>query len=216
MSFETTNFNNKGSPDGDREMPGASDSLHVPVREVQDSKIWVLVEGGRDFDPVRRGWIDNSGDTAGRFVTQFCQADLENTEEISEKLWWLRRSGMTSQFKKVKVHDSTKNWMVRLNVPISYSTGPFHDSHVLRHIAANRRSKFIGPAYPNKKYPDSINDTQLCVSGKVEEHDESLEAAAIREIGEEIGRDFEIRDIRQMAGPVEANGFINYLFFAKI
>jgi hypothetical protein len=212
MSFKTANLNNKGSPDGDQGMPSASDSLHVPVREVQGSKIWVLVES-TDFPIVDRIWSSDSGDTAGTFVTVYSQRDLDNTENIPERF---RTWGMTRQFKGVDVHHHSKTWLTPLRVPISSSTGPFHDSHVLPHIAAKRESKFIGPAYPNRKKPKWINDTQLCVSGKVEEYDASLEDAAIREIREEIGTNFEIREIRQMAEPVEANGFTNYLFFACI
>lgn len=212
MSTSTFLTKNNDELNGSQGMPGASISPEVRVPEVLNSKIWVLVES-TDFPIVNRIWSSDSGDTAGRFVTVYCQEDLDNTEEIPERF---RTWGMTRQFKVVNVHDISKRWLIPLRVPISSSTGPFHESHVLPHITANRESKFIGPAYPNRKNSKWINDTQLCVSGKVEDYDASLEAAAIREIREEIGLNFEIREIRQMAGPVEANGFTNYLFFACI
>ena len=212
MSTSTCFTKNNGEPVGSQRMPGASSSPEVRVPEVQNSKVWVLVES-TDFPIVERIWSSDSGDTAGTFVTVYSQRDLDNTENIPERF---RTWGMTRQFKGVDVHHHSKKWLTPLRVPISSSTGPFHESHVLPHIAAKGESKFIGPAYPNRKNPKWINDTQLCVSGKVEEYDESLEAAAIREIREEIGWNFEIQEIREMAGPVEANGFNNYLFFATI
>ena len=217
MSFETGNFNNNDEPVGSQGMPGASDSPQVRVPEVKNSrsKVWVLVER-RNFPIVYREWRPHPKDKAGRFVTQFCWADLNNTEEVPKEKFWLRNWDITSQFKSVNVHDCTKRRLIPLRVPISSSTGPFHKSIVLPYIEANEGSEFIGPAYPDEKNPKWINDTQLCVSGKVEDYDASLEDAAIREIREEIGTNFEIREIRQMAGPVEANGFTNYLFFACI
>ena len=211
-SKRTSNFKNEESPDGDQKMPSASIQPEVRVPQIPTQKVWILVQSIY-FQIVNRIWNSYSGDTAGRFVTQFCQADLKNTEDIPEIY---RRSGMTRQFKRVNVHDISKKWLFSIGVSISASTGPFHESHVLPYIEDNPQSSFIGPAYPKKSQSTKISDTQLCVSGTVEKYDASPRATAIREIREEIGVNIQVIKMEKIEEHVDEKGQIHHLFFATI
>jgi len=70
-------------------------------------------------------------------------------------------------------------------ITLSTALGPFHYSHVLPYMKETGGT-FLGPAYLAQD--GHITDTQICVTGTVEDEDEAPEVTAAREIMEEIGK----------------------------
>ena len=150
----------------------------------RQNKVWVIVELRSDHIRVNKRNRNVTTDTAGTFMTLIRSADLGTIQEMPQPQpgpW-----GSTHHF-QTRVHTEGVNGMRDLWVPISQAQPPQSLNHIVRNrIGNNPNSVFLGPAYPVRDDPTSVNDTQFCVSGGIESM-ESPENAARREVAEEIG-----------------------------
>lgn len=182
------------------------------------SKVWVVVRyTGASLAPRRRRPLPGKEiDTGGTFVTIYDRGSIGSITQIPRKF---RRSGHYAPFRQMHVSgfhregraDFAKN--KRLQVPLSArATGPF-EKEVFAHI--HKGGTFLGPAYPytNRDGRELISDTQLCVSGGVEEGEEPR-ATAIREVEEEIG--FTPHNMIFGELRVDKYGNTHQLFYAEV
>ena len=129
----------------------------------------------------RVGWDGNPPEDVGGVFTSILTNDVLGTEVPVEHTgpqpWWAPKTQITARF-----HLEHTNELTMATAGVSMSSGPFN-----REIQAAIRDggTWLGAAYP-KKNPREVSDTQLCVSGSPYVG-ERVEAAALREVREELG-----------------------------
>jgi len=111
-------------------------------------------------------------DIAGKYICCFSSDNVKEDYVSTE----VHREGRTKTF-RASINRST------------YSARNGFESKICRFIHENPGITFVAPSYHKcvSFGRDSITDTQLYVSGGVEQYDRSHEDAARREIREEIG-----------------------------
>ena len=152
-------------------------------KKIQD-KVWVLVELTPGHNVYARRRRVNP-DTAGTFVSLIQARDLDTLERMPHPQPGY--FGATHHF-RTRVHSEGENFLRESSrVPLSKAEPPeVLNQIVLDRIRLDPSKVFLGPAYPVEENANLVNDTQICVSGGIED-DESPEDAAMRELEEEIG-----------------------------
>ena len=170
-------------------------------------KVWVgvRVHVSDTWRIVHRRRTGGFEDTGGIYATILTPESLRQARDHAQY------RGTTRRITVEGVHH-TGEWQSRphQDVILSRALGPFHD---LICSAIFQDERFIGPAYPGRRYPqmDTISDTQVCVSGGIKPGENGLEAA-FHEVLEELG--FEARIESAMVHPRIVRGVANYLFWA--
>jgi hypothetical protein len=180
-------------------------------------KVWVVVrDTGARLSRRRRHPLPNGTiDTGGTFVTLLNAGSLRTISDIPRRF---RRDGDFAPTHQIHVEgfhregrgDRTRN--TRLRIPLSVrATGPF-EREVFDYVLEG--GTFLGPAYPyNRDGRELISDTQLCVSGGVEDGEDPHDTAR-REVQEEIG--FTPRRLTFVRIHTDRHGRTHHLFYADV
>lgn len=150
------------------------------------NKVWVTVELNSSVDEFYQRKRIESTDTAGMYVCCFTGSQLSTITNISSRR---KQSGWdpTHHFSS-SIHIEDEKELRQQYVPLSKATPPkIMEGYIMRLFANKCDTPFLGPAYPTKHDASIINDTQLYVSGAIEDIDGSSKIAALREVREEIG-----------------------------
>jgi hypothetical protein len=176
------------------------------------NKVWVTVELNSSLDELYQRKRIESTDTAGRYVCYFTGSQLSTITNIPSRR---KPSGWepTHHFSS-SIHIEDEKELGQQHVPLSKATPPkIMEEYIMRMFASRCDIPFLGPAYPTKHDASIINDTQLYVSGAIEDIDGDSEAAALREVREEIG--LEPKYISYI-GKVDDKGRTHYLHHAVV
>lgn len=157
-----------------------STQISANVQTKRKGKVYVTINLSSDIIDRKRV---ESCDIGGKYICMFTSANISR-DYVSSKI---HREG-SNRFFRAKIKKST------------YRARSGFDRTILEFIRKNSSATFLGPAYHSSrdesgKIRDHIIDTQIYVSGAIEEGETALEAA-LREIAEEIGKD--VSDIKQM------------------
>ena len=188
-------------------------NLYETITSYTSEKIWVSVTTTNIIRVSQRKKTDMS-DSGGVFVTLYGSKSISSIQPIS-----IPKKGRWAPTHEITVdgvhHMDNSRIVPGYTMPLSKALGPFHYSIILPHIHNNPEKTFIAPAYPTKE-GDAIADTQICVSGKVEQFEKPIDAAK-REIKEELGMEsIEITEIIPHGKPVIINRTLHHLFFASV
>ena len=116
----------------------------------------------------------------------------DSTDKAGTYVCCFSSSNVTSNHVHATVHREGHRRTFRAKIPRSkYTARNGFEGRIKRFIQTNDDMTFVAPSYHTNRRNGRhhITDTQLYVSGGVEDSDESHEEAARREIMEEIGLD---------------------------
>ena len=136
-------------------------------RKEYKRKVYVTVHYSRSKNYRDRERIKSS-DIAGKYITIFSASGIREGKLVCD----MHLEGSTTT-------------IARVEVPISTYTARSLETPIKRFISKYKKWTFLGPAYHNEN--EIVDDTQLYVSGSIEETDKTPNHAAYREVEEEIG-----------------------------
>ena len=145
------------------------------LRKEYKRKVYVTVHYSRWKNYRDRERIKSS-DIAGQYITIFSANGIREGKLACD----MHFEGLTTT-------------IARVEVPISTYTARRLETPIKRFISKCKKWTFLGPAYRNKMFKEGdsdskrVDDTQLYVSGSIEETDKTPNHAAYREVEEEIG-----------------------------
>ena len=208
--MKPTMINTKSGKTGETRPQGHGHKRPHQKKGKKPDKVWVIVELREGHNVYTRRRVVNS-DTAGTFVSLIQARDLDTLENMPHPQpgYW----GATHHF-RTRVHPEGENLLRESWVPLSKAEPPeVLNQRVLDMIRVNPGKVFLGPAYPARDNPTLVNDTQLCISGGIEDG-ESPEVAARRELAEEIGMVSD-GDFQYVSGTI-SGGRNHHLFYVRV